>query len=306
MSILRLMSWNIENLPPALGITASPARGPARLDATGKAGSCISRARAHLYEIMTQFGWPDMLCLQEVRIRPSDQTAIARMKSALPGYVCQYALASDPQNAKFRGGRAYGVAIYLRDHLPAIWLPPPAWDREGRVLGVLLPELSLCVINVYAVNGSDKPHFDHQSGQFSGDRHAFKRRFQADLIAYVRHVCSDNQLVLIGDWNVSRTALDTWPRLRTENPHAQARAMFNETLMPALAVEDVFRTLHPERRAYTWFNRLARPGKLDAARVDFALVSRSLLGQVERAAIYEEPTQRFHSDHAPIELVLRV
>lgn len=255
---------------------------------------------------MQQLSWPDILSLQEVRVRPNDTAEVAAMTSALPDYVCFDALCDDPQNGKFRGGRAYGVATYVRKDLACAVLPRPVWDREGRVIACVLPAHALAVVNVYAVNGTDRPHFDHDVGAFSGDRHAFKRRFQADLTGYAQALRSQCNLVMLGDWNVSRTALDTWPRLRTEGPHALARAMFNDTLMPALDVVDAFRELHPERRAYTWFNRLAPPGKLDAARVDFALISRALLPQVVRAEIFEEETQRFHSDHAPVELVLDV
>lgn len=292
MSILRLVSWNVENLPPALGI-APKARSRGR-----------TRPRLHLYDIVEQLGRPDVLCLQEVRIRPGDVAAISAMTSALPDYDCHYALCSDPWNAKFRGGRAYGVATYLRRTLKGVPIPPPSWDREGRVLAVSLPELALLIVNVYAVNGTERPYFDPQTGEVLGDRHAFKRRFQAELTSYLRALRHEQRLVLLGDWNISRESLDTWPRLRDEAPHALARAMFNETLMPALDVVDVFRELHPEQRAYTWFNRAARPGMLDAARVDFALLSRSLFPCVRDATILDEPTQRFHSDHAPVEVVL--
>jgi exodeoxyribonuclease III len=288
---LRFISWNIENLLPALGI---PSRTPRRRP-----------PRAHLIEIMQQLSWPDLLCLQEVRVRPGDQAHVEAMNDALPGYACHHALCDDPRNARFRGGRAYGVATYVRDQLAAIPLARPSWDREGRVIAIALPAAALVVINVYAVNGTDRPHFDHELGRIAGDRHAFKRRFQADLIAYVQSVRQERQLVLLGDWNVSRSALDTWPRLRSEPAHVLARAMFNETLMPALDVVDVYRVLHPEQRAYSWFNRLAPPGTLDAARVDFALISGALLAQVQRAAILDDPTQRFHSDHAPVELTMR-
>jgi exodeoxyribonuclease-3 len=196
------------------------------------------------------------------------------------------------------------VVIYVREKLAAVPLPRPAWDREGRVIAIALPELSLFILNVYAVNGSDRPHFDHERGEVHGDRHDFKRRFQADLIAYVQRMRAAQRLLLVGDWNVSRSAIDTYPRLRSELPHALARAMFNDTLMPALDVVDVFRELHPEQRAYTWFNRLAKPGRLDAARVDFALLSRTLLPAVSKATVFDEPLQRFHSDHAPLQLVV--
>jgi exodeoxyribonuclease-3 len=287
---LRFISWNIDDLLPALGRDSAKAR--------------ARPARAHLFEIMEQLSWPDLLCLQEVRVRPRDSMNLEAMRTALPGYVCHFALCDDPQNGRFRGGRSYGVATYVREQLAATPLPRPTWDHEGRVIALILPETSLMVVNVYAVNGSDRPHYDHQLGRIAGDRHAFKRRFQADLIAYVRSQCEQRALVLLGDWNVSRSALDTWPRLRSEAPHALARAMFNDTLMPALDVVDAFRERHPEERAYTWFNRRAPPGALDAARVDFALVSRQLLPAVQRAAMLQEPNQRFHSDHAPVELVL--
>jgi exodeoxyribonuclease III len=290
--MLRVVSWNIENLAPAL-TPGAPRRGSS------------ASARPHLLEMHAALGMPDLFCLQEIRVRPHDAATIAAMTSALPGFACHYALCRDPYNGRFRGGRAYGVACYARDQLGAVPVAGPDWDREGRVCTLLFPSLSLLVVNVYGVNGSDRPHFDADRGHVDGDRHAFKRRFQADLLAYVRALRGHHRLLLLGDWNVSRAAIDTWPRLRTELPHALARAMFNETFLPALDVVDAFRELHPDERRYTWFNRMARPGTLDAARVDFMLLSRTLLPHVSKVSILDEPTQRYHSDHAPVQLDLR-
>lgn len=288
--MLRLISWNIENLAPSLGLTAPRRR------------AVLGQQRPHLSEMVARLGGADVLCLQEIRVRPQDAATLDAMRSALPGYTCHYALCEDAQNGRFRGGRAYGVAIYARAALHAESLARPAWDREGRVIGVALPSLSLAVLNVYAVNGTDRPHFDHEQGAIVGDRHGFKRRFQADLIDYLQRLRRDYPLLLAGDWNISRCALDTWPRLRAEYPHDLARSMFNETLLPALDVVDVFRERHPDTRAYTWFNRAAKAGTLDAARVDFWLVSRALLAGVSEAEILDDPAQRFHSDHAPVVL----
>jgi exodeoxyribonuclease-3 len=293
---LRIVSWNIENLAPALR-TAEPA---------GAARGRKKKYVPELYDMAERLGFPDVLCLQEVRIRPADAALCAAMHSALPGYVCHAALSDDPVNVRFRGGRAHGVATYVREELGPHALPQPSWDREGRLVCVELPAHGLAIGNVYAVNGTDKPYFDHALGRVEGDRHAFKRRFQSELIQHFQPLREGRELVLIGDFNVSRTALDTFPRLRTELPHALARAMFNDTLMPALDVVDAFRELHPELRQYTWFNRLAAPGRLDAARVDFALVSRTLMTRIATAAIHDEPTLRFHSDHAPLEISVRV
>jgi exodeoxyribonuclease-3 len=106
------------------------------------------------------------------------------------------------------------------------------------------------------------------------------------------------ELVLVGDWNISRTKLDVTPRLRIEVPHAKAREQFNETFMPTLDVVDVFRELHPDAKKYTWRNDRSRI--LDAARVDYALVSRSMLPRIVSADIDERREARFASDHAPL------
>jgi len=56
-------------------------------------------------------------------------------------------------------------------------------------------------------------------------------------------------------------------------------------------------------KKYTWFNRHARG--LDAARVDFALVSRALLDRMIEADVDERVEARLASDHAPLWLTLR-
>jgi exodeoxyribonuclease-3 len=91
---------------------------------------------------------------------------------------------------------------------------------------------------------------------------------------------------------VSRTKLDTHPRLRTEEPHAQARAELNAQLHDFV---DIWRERNPEARGYTWFNPRSR--SLDAARIDYFLVSRDAV--VRDAAILP---RHAWSDHAPLTL----
>ena len=280
---LRVTSWNIENLAPYLGEDADPP----------------------LRSLLKSLHSPDVLCLQEIRIRPRDTALIDGMQRTLPGYRCHWSLNHDARNASYRGGRAYGVATWTRNELDARAYVPE-WDREGRVVMTLLPELRWLVVNVYAVNGTTKPYWDHERNRHVGDRHAFKRRFietLGDEIATLQK--HDLRLILIGDWNVSRTRLDTFPRLRTEAPHALARKEFNEGFMPRLKVVDAFRELHPDARRYTWFNRRARGGRLDAARVDFALVSESLLNRVTAVETAEPGQLPSKSDHVPLWISLR-
>ena len=61
---------------------------------------------------------------------------------------------------------------------------------------------------------------------------------------------------------------------------------------------------HPHARAYTRFNRRARGGRLDAARVEFALVDASMADAVLESGIDVDPEARTGSDHAPLWVTL--
>jgi exodeoxyribonuclease-3 len=262
---LKVVSWNIENA----------ARQLAALPAAAEA-----------------LGTPDVLCLQELRIRAHDEAAVRALETALPGYRCHHSLPRDPRNVTFRGGRMYGVATFVRGR----WRGEvPEWDLEGRV--VVVRRRGLAVVNVYAVNGIAKPWLD-AAGCVAGDRHAFKRRFQANVIDLGRGLRAHGGVIMAGDWNVSRSARDTHPRLRTEEPHARARAELDAHIERAGFV-DVWRERHPDERAYTWFNRRAR--RLDAARVDYILVSDDLAPRVRSAEILDLFSS---SDHAPVAVEL--
>ena len=130
------------------------------------------------------------------------------------------------------------------------------WDREGRVIVSVVDGCSLAVVNVYAVNGTSKPWFDHELGRVDGDRHQWKRTFNARLAGEcAKRGARKLRLVVIGDFNISRAKIDAHPRLRVEEPHALARAQLNDEIMPALDLVDIFRALHPTEKKYTWLNR---------------------------------------------------
>lgn len=249
--------------------------------------------RHDLPGVLAELGAPDVLCLQEVRVRDADHEARQALERALPGYVCGMSLNRDMQNARFRGGRSYGVATFVKEELAPSFRVLP-WDREGRIVVATLADV--VVVNLYAVNGTSKPYLDPASGEVHGTRFDFKRAFQRLLAREIAPYAE--RVVAIGDWNVSQARIDIHPRLRTEEPHAVARRELAE-IVSELDLVDVFRARNPDARAYTWFNRRARG--LDAARVDFALVGRALLPRVTDAEVL---ALREGSDHAPITLRL--
>ena len=265
---LSIVSWNVEGVVPD----------------------------THFAEALRSLGDPDVLCLQEICIRASDEVRVAAMASALPGYQAHYSLNRDAQNVLVRGGRSYGVVTYWKESLAPARAEVPEWDLEGRVV---FSRFEGCTVaNVYAVNGTSKPYFDHELGRFEGDRHAFKRRFQRMVL---EHAAKLSPIILAGDWNVSQAWIDSYPRLRTEEPHVRARAEFLE-LAESAGLVDAYRHLSANAKGYTWFSRRSRT--LDAARVDFFLVSEDLVPITTSARIFDDPKLRRHTDHAPIGLII--
>src|SRR3569832_1694938 len=99
---MKVVSWNIENVQPR---------------------------QPDMRAIVEHLGRPDILCLQELRIRRDDTAAVAALGSALPGYRCYASLPRDARNVTFRGGRMYGVATFVRGRARAM---TPGWGLEGR------------------------------------------------------------------------------------------------------------------------------------------------------------------------------
>ena len=75
--MLTLVAWNIENLMKRLGELP---------------------AAAHA------LGDPDVLCLQEIRVRAQDAADVAAVERALPGYRCFLSLSRDPYNVNAVNG----------------------------------------------------------------------------------------------------------------------------------------------------------------------------------------------------------
>ena len=71
---MKLVSWNVEN-----------------------ALRCIPSLPA----IVDGLDLPEVLCLQELRIRAHDGPAISALEGAVPGYRCHYSLPRDPRNVTF-------------------------------------------------------------------------------------------------------------------------------------------------------------------------------------------------------------
>ncbi|KNC98012.1 uncharacterized protein SPPG_06431 [Spizellomyces punctatus DAOM BR117] len=118
--VVSVFSWNIENLVPYI-------QPPSTKPITSYFAPTRPKVPRHtpsLRSILHHFNYPDIFCLQEIRLRPKDTALILQAEQAAKdptsqiGYKCYTCLANDPLNVRFRGGRMYGVATYVRDSVP--------------------------------------------------------------------------------------------------------------------------------------------------------------------------------------------
>ncbi|OJT03782.1 hypothetical protein TRAPUB_5604 [Trametes pubescens] len=298
---MRILSWNVETPVPFLQLPATQAR-----SATG-AGVVAGSHPGQLRELLRRHDFPDFACLQEVRARHTDKQWIPALRLAAnygahdtgPKYTLFHSLNRAP-----RGQRHFGVATYAREPHTVVAAREVEWDAEGRVL-ILELQAGWALVNVYALNGSEymwRDPLGHAAPKTRNERkREFNRLLLEECVALQRRGL---RLVLIGDFNISLTKRDCFPRLRTEYPHGLARAEFREQFIPGLDVVDVFRELHPQTRAYSWFAKGKPQGK-DCARVDYALVESGLRENVVDITYLEDPAERGQSDHAPLLLIMK-
>ncbi|KAI9001023.1 Endonuclease/exonuclease/phosphatase [Trametes punicea] len=271
-SLTRILSWNVETPVPFLQLPATQARSATTAEVTAGSNPGLLRDLLHRHD------YPDFVCLQEVRARHTDKQWIAALRLAAnygahdlgPKYTFYHSL-----NRAARGQRHFGVVTYVKEPHAVVTAREVDWDAEGRVL-ILEMESGWALVNVYALNGSEYMWRDPLGRSSPKTRNERKREFNRLLMEECRAMQRRGlRLVLIGDFNISLTKQDCYPRLRTEYPHGLARQEFREQFIPRLNVVDIFRELHPNKKAYSWFAKGKPQGK-DCARVDYALLESGL------------------------------
>lgn len=231
---------------------------------------------------------PDIVCLQEIRVRPEQLDATMHPPR---GYQEFYA------PALYRKGYS-GVAIFSRlvpERLKE-GIGIERFDREGRLLRADFGNIS--VVSVYCPKGYSPD--DARMAPEKGKRLHFKLAFYQALTQYVallRH--GGQRVILSGDFNTAHTELDlARPKEneRTSGFLPEERYAFDQLLSVGLV--DIFRRfIGNEGGHYTWWSqrRGARQRNI-GWRIDYHLVDVELVDVV--AAAYLQP-QILGSDHCP-------
>lgn len=279
--VLSILSWNVDNPSPYLNNAGRSASSSKPITSYLKRTNADSKtlkaskpaSNPSLYDIFAAHDFPALCCLQEVKCLTKDKEGIKALKAsatplkkqdshsssdeedekgsttqASPSYTAHFSLCKSSYGAK-----RFGVGTYVSSRFPYQYsMREVDWDAEGRVLIMTIPQLNVAVVNIYALNGSEFPWKHPITGQVKGTRNERKREFNRLLRAELEKMQEQGlQLILVGDWNISREARDCFPRLRTEEPHSHARKEFNQSFIQSLGVVDIFRTVHGDKRSYS-------------------------------------------------------
>jgi len=245
----------------------------------------VNGLRAILGKGALEWAWerrPDVLCLQEIKVRPEQLKAEHRLG---PEYEVIWNPAQRPGYS--------GVATFLR--APALetrlGLDAPLFDVEGRVIQTCHPGFRL--FNIYFPNGGR-----------GYDRVTYKLDFYARLLEVCDELHARGEAIIItGDFNTAHQPIDL--KNPKQNEHISG-FMPEERLWVQRFLDrgfvDIYRHLNPERVQYTWWTyRLDARRRGIGWRLDYFLISPALLERVRAVTIHDEV---MGSDHCPVELEL--
>lgn len=227
---------------------------------------------------------PDILCLQEIKVKP-EQLSEGQVET-FAGYEAIW-------NSAERPGYS-GVATFTRQTPDSVdfSLGEQRFDIEGRSIRTDYKNLAL--FNLYVPNGQrDQGRLD----------------YKLDFYAQLLQVCDSlhekgKQIILFGDMNTAHKPIDLKnpkQNQKTSGFLPEERAWIDKYLEHDFV--DIYREVHGERVQYSWWTyRMNARERNVGWRLDYFLVSKSLVGEIKNVEIYD---QILGSDHCPIGLELQ-
>ena len=221
----------------------------------------------------------DTVCLQELKAQAADMTGEMLAPHGYHGYF---------HYAEKKGYS--GVGIYCREQPQQVisGLGIAEFDAEGRYICADFAGFS--VVSVYLPSGS--------SGE---ERQAVKFRFMEAFMPHLKELRdSGREVVICGDWNIAHREIDlkNWRGNKKNSGFLPEERAWLTELFDEVGFADVFRRVHPELEAYTWWSNRGQAWAKDVGwRIDYQIATPGIAALAESASIYKE--QRF-SDHAPL------
>ncbi len=271
--MIRLLSWNVNGLRSVLGKD---------------------------FMVKLKAERPDVLCLQETRVREEQLPKGFLEELAELGYSFHLNPAERPG---YSGTATLCLTPPMEIHsgFAALDAALAEWDNEGRVTVSrhALGKSSFLLFNIYFPNGTSGEERLHYKMNFY---EAFQRLVE-DLVT------RGESVVVCGDLNTSHREIDlARPAANRKNSGflPEECAWIDRFLSGThtTGMIDSFRHLHPDAadRYSWWSNRGGARAKNVGWRLDYFFASRDLEPRLQKADILDQITG---SDHCPVELVLK-
>ncbi|MCG2462463.1 exodeoxyribonuclease III [Flavobacteriaceae bacterium F89] len=223
---------------------------------------------------------PDVLCLQETKAQDEE---VQKALAPLTGYKIY------SNSAEKKGYSGTALLSRTKPLNVANDMGIAGHDLEGRLQCAEYPDFYL--VNVYVPN----------SGQ-QLDRLDYRQTWDADFLAYLKHLEKSKPVIACGDFNVAHRPID----LKNDKSNYNKTAGYTQAEIDGMdnfldsGFVDSYRTLHPDEVAYTyWSYRFKARERNTGWRIDYFLVSRPLMDTVKSVTIFSDI---YGSDHCPIGL----
>jgi exodeoxyribonuclease-3 len=221
----------------------------------------------------------DIICLQELKAQATDMTEQMLAPHGYHGYF---------HYAEKKGYSGVGIYCRTKPQQVTVGLGIAEFDAEGRYLQADFADYS--VVSLYLPSGS--------SGE---ERQTVKFKFLAAFMPKLHELkTSRREVVVCGDWNIAHREIDlkNWRGNKKNSGFLPEERAWLTTLFDEVGFVDVFRQLHPELEAYTWWsNRGQAWAKNVGWRIDYQIATPLIAQRATTTVIYK--AQRF-SDHAPL------
>jgi exodeoxyribonuclease-3 len=227
---------------------------------------------------------PDVLCLQETKAQ-DEEVAVA-----LSQFKNHHLFSNSAETKGYSG-----TAILSKEKPLGVIddMGVTEHDKEGRIQCAEYPKFYL--VNVYVPNSGSQL-----------DRLDYRKTWDDDFRNYLKNLEKTKPVIICGDLNVAHQAID----LKNDKSNYNKTAGYTQVEIDGLdrllkkGLVDSFRHLHPETIAYTyWSYRFKARERNTGWRIDYFLISKSLMAKVKSVEIFSE---FMGSDHCPICLEIEV
>ena len=222
----------------------------------------------------------DVFCLQETKLQEG------QIELDLPGYE---------QFWNYAEKKGYsGTAIFTKEKPISVTygLGIEEHDHEGRVITAEYNDYYL--VTVYVPNAKEDL-----------SRLEYRQVWEDDFLKYIKKLEETKPVIYCGDLNVAHKEIDL-KNPKTNRGHAgftdEERSKFDNVVASDLV--DTFRYFYPDLEgAYSWWSYRFHAREKNAGwRIDYFVVSKSLMPMIEDAKIYSEA---LGSDHCPVGIILK-